>query len=127
NSYASWARQHRVDMFDIAMPDMERFLDSLQVRRQQRERYHRLIERVLDDVHSRQAGTTNAARMAKTLRGVGWRNIEGNEPTGFLSPDLRKAIVDCGDAMSFRLQEDAAPDKTQWREARNRALMGVFL
>lgn len=127
NSYATWAKAHRVDMFDIAPSDMERFLDSLQIRRQQRERYHRLIERVLDDVHSRQAGTTNAARMAKTLRGLGWRDVEGNDPTGFLTPALRQAIVDWGNAMQCTLPDDAVPDKDTWRNARNRALIGVFL
>src|SRR5690606_35475110 len=106
---------------------MERFLDSLEIRRKQLERYHRLIERVLDDVHSRQPGTTNAARMAKTLRGLGWRDVEGNDPTGFLTSGLREAIVAWGDAMPCALQEDAVPDKDIWRNARNRALIGVFL
>lgn len=127
NSYATWAKVHRVDMFDIAPSDMERFLDSLQIRRQQRERYHRLIERVLDDVHSRQAGTTNAARMAKTLRGLGWRDVEGNDPTGFLTPALRQAIIAWGDAVPCTVPDDAVPDKDTWRNVRNRALIGVFL
>ncbi len=130
--YVEWARLRQLGIASISQDKIEAFLDSLQVKRQQRERSHRLIERVLDDIHSREPGSTNAARMAKKLRGMGWRDADSNDPTGFLGEHLRQAIIEHGNAWQFDAGSDpaqsaVAADKETWRLARNRAMMGVFL
>lgn len=127
--YLSWAQERRLDITEMSKENLEAFLDSMRIRRQQRERYHRLIERVMDDMHSREAGAGNAARMAKTLRGMGWRNTEGNDPTGFLGESLRSIIVAHGESQSAPAADElvAGVANRAWRRGRARAMIGVFL
>jgi site-specific recombinase XerD len=126
---AQW--NHFIDWLDLRKRTLRsadaglvgQFLDSLATRKQQRARYLRLIERVYDHLAKQQPRLSNPARGAALNPdpAADWPMAPANEPTGFLSPAEREALV----------AQLVAPlpltPRTRWRELRDRALLAAFL
>ena len=92
------------------------------IRKPQRVRYLRLIERVLDHVREIESASTNPARFIAQDGEAAWRNARDNEPTGFLTHAERTALI----AHLFSPLPDLSAAQ-RWRERRDRALIAVFL
>jgi integrase len=98
------------------------FVAGLAIRKPQRVRYLRLIERVLDHVREIELASTNPARFIAQDGEAAWRNARDNEPTGFLTERERALLV----AHLFSpISELSAAQR--WRERRDRALIAMFL
>ncbi|PLZ04128.1 integrase [Burkholderia sp. WAC0059] len=120
--FLDWLRLRHKTLQTVDKPTIAEFAAGLDVRKPQRARYLRLVERVLDHIREIELASTNPARFIAQDGEAAWRNARENEPTGFLTQEERTALV-------ARL---AAPpgERTaarRWREARDRALAAVFL
>lgn len=114
---ASHKNLHSVDTRAIAD-----FVAGLEIRKPQRVRYLRLIERVLDHVREIESASTNPARYIAQDGEAAWRNARDNEPTGFLTNDERALLI----AHLFSPVTSLSMAQ-RWREKRDRALIAVFL
>jgi integrase len=120
--FLEWLKAKRVNLKTVDRLAIEQFVTQLDIRKPQRVRYLRLIERVLDHVRQIELASTNPARFIAQDGEAPWRNARENEPTGFLSQGERAAFI----AYLFSpLGELSAGQR--WRERRDRALVGVFL
>jgi integrase len=106
----------------VDTPAIAEFVAGLEIKRPQRVRYLRLIERVLDHVREVESASTNPARFIAQDGEAAWRNARDNEPTGFLSHAERASLV----AHLFSPLPDMSAAQ-RWRERRDRALIAVFL
>jgi site-specific recombinase XerD len=121
-AFLDWLRANRKDLHAVDTGTIAHFVAGLAVRKPQRARYLRLIERVLDHIREIELASTNPARFIAQDGEAAWRDALDNEPTGFLTTAERDALVAylgspiAGLALSQR-----------WRERRDRALIAVFL
>src|SRR6202790_5196497 len=120
--FLEWLSVKRTDLRTVDRPAIEQFVTQLDVRKPQRVRYLRLIERVLDHVREIELASTNPARFIAQDGEAAWRNARDNEPTGFLTPAERATLI----AHSFLPITDLSAAQ-RWRERRDRALIAVFL
>lgn len=108
-----------------ATPDtVSTFLASLSnENRDQRDRYRKLIERVFVDIHSctRETPAINPAVGALQDGRVAWKDVKGNQDTGFLLPQERKRIID------YLLSPVDVTGDERWRRLRDGALVATFL
>ncbi|MBB2928663.1 tyrosine-type recombinase/integrase [Paraburkholderia silvatlantica] len=120
--FLEWLALKRKTIMTVDTGTIAEFVASLEVKKPQRLRYLRLIERVLDHVREIELASTNPARFIAQDGEAAWRNARENEPTGFLTPAERAAIV--GQLFSPLVEPSAAK---RWRERRDRALVAIFL
>jgi len=120
--FLEWLALKRKTIMTVDTGTIAEFVASLEVKKPQRLRYLRLIERVLDHVREIELASTNPARFIAQDGEAAWRNARENEPTGFLTPAERAAII--GQLFSPLVEQSVAK---QWRERRDRALVAVFL
>jgi site-specific recombinase XerD len=123
--FLDWLVAKRASLQTVQRPVIEQFVAQLEIKKPQRVRYLRLIERVLDHVRQIEFASTNPARFIAQDGEATWRNARDNEPTGFLAHSERAALV----AYLFSPLDDL-PGLTQghrWRERRDRALIAAFL
>ncbi|WP_375508656.1 tyrosine-type recombinase/integrase [uncultured Caballeronia sp.] len=120
--FLEWLDVKRVNLKTVDRLAIEQFVTQLDIRKPQRVRYLRLIERVLDHVRQIELASTNPARFIAQDGEAPWRDARENEPTGFLSHNERAALV----AYLFSPIVDLSAGQ-RWRESRDRALVGVFL
>lgn len=120
--FLEWLAVKRIDLRTVDRLAIEQFVTRLEIRKPQRIRYLRLIERVLDDVREIEMASTNPARFIAQDGEAPWRNARENEPTGFLAHGERAALI----SYLFSPIGDA-PAGQRWRERRDRALVGTFL
>lgn len=120
--FLEWMALRRKTILSVDTGTIAEFVGGLDVKKPQRLRYLRLIERVLDHVRQIELASTNPARFIAQDGEAAWRNARENEPTGFLDATERAAIL----AQLFSpLEEESAAKR--WRERRDRALVAVFL
>ena len=120
--FLEWLALKRKTIMTVDTGTIAEFVAGLEVKKPQRLRYLRLIERVLDHVREIELASTNPARFIAQDGEAAWRNARENEPTGFLTPAERAAII--GQLFSPLVDQSAAK---QWRERRDRALVAIFL
>ncbi|WP_321846746.1 tyrosine-type recombinase/integrase [Paraburkholderia bannensis] len=120
--FLEWLALKRKTIVSVDTGTIAEFVAGLEVKKPQRLRYLRLIERVLDHVRQIELASTNPARFIAQDGEAAWRNARENEPTGFLTATERAAVI----ARLFApLTEQSAARR--WRERRDRALVAVFL
>ncbi|QGZ63825.1 tyrosine-type recombinase/integrase [Paraburkholderia acidisoli] len=120
--FLEWLALKRKTIMTVDTGTIAEFVASLEVKKPQRLRYLRLIERVLDHIREIELASTNPARFIAQDGEAAWRNARENEPTGFLNADERAAII--GKLFSPLVEQSAAK---RWRERRDRALVAIFL
>ncbi|MFK4445029.1 site-specific recombinase XerD [Caballeronia udeis] len=120
--FLEWLTVKRVDLRTVDRLAIEQFVTQLEIRKPQRIRYLRLIERVLDHVREIEMASTNPARFIAQDGEASWRDARENEPTGFLAHGERAALI----SYLFSAIGDL-PAGQRWRERRDRALVGTFL
>src|SRR5580698_1551986 len=120
--FLDWLGARQKTLVTVDTPTIAEFVSGLEIRKPQRIRYLRLIERVLDHVREIESASTNPARFIAQDGEAAWRNARDNEPTGFLTPQERALLV--AHLFSPVSQLSAAQ---RWRERRDRALIAVFL
>jgi site-specific recombinase XerD len=121
-AFLEWLDARRRELRTVDTAAIANFVAELPIRKPQRVRYLRLIERVLDHVREIERASTNPARFIAQDGEAAWRDARDNEPTGFLTPTERAALV----ASLFSPLESLSPAQ-RWRERRDRALIAVFL
>jgi site-specific recombinase XerD len=120
--FLDWLGARQQSLATVDMHAIAEFVASLEIRKTQRVRYLRLIERVLDHVREIESASTNPARFIAQDGEAAWRNARDNEPTGFLTHVERTALI----ARLFA-PFPALSTAQRWRERRDRALIAVFL
>lgn len=123
--FVAWIEQKSIKLSGVKSGDISTFLASLDDdRRPQRDRYRKLIQRVLADMHQDtvELGFMNPAATAMRDEGAKWKKADGNLPTSFLRPTERALLIN-------HLTSPLTPGKErdQWREARDRAIVGSCL
>src|SRR5579863_673652 len=121
-AFLDWLKIRHKDLQTVDTATIANFVAELPIRKPQRVRYLRLIERVLDHVREIEIASTNPARFIAQDGEAAWRNARDNEPTGFLTSAERAALV----GHLFSPLGDMPPAQ-RWREKRDRALIAVFL
>ncbi|WJF91818.1 tyrosine-type recombinase/integrase [Paraburkholderia bonniea] len=106
-----------VDTRSIAL-----FVAGLSIRKPQRARYLRLIERVLDHIRAIEFASTNPARFIAQDGAAAWREADNNDPTGFLSAAERTRLT-----TFLQAPLEASAPFQRWKARRDRALIAVFL
>jgi len=120
--FLEWLQMRHKNLVTVDLPSIAEFVSGLSIRKPQRARYLRLIERVLDHVREIELASTNPARFIAQDGEAEWRNARDNEPTGFLSIAERSALI--GHLFSPVTHLSSAQ---RWRERRDRALIATFL
>jgi len=120
--FLDWLTVKRSDLQTVDRLAIEQFVTQLEIRKPQRIRYLRLIERVLDHVREIEMASTNPARFIAQDGEAPWRDARENEPTGFLAHGERAALI----SYVFSPIGDLTTGQ-RWRERRDRALIGAFL
>jgi site-specific recombinase XerD len=120
--FLDWMQMRRKNLVTVDRRSIADFVAGLSIRKTQRARYLRLIERVLDHVREIELASTNPARFIAQDGEAQWRNARDNEPTGFLLAAERAMLV----AHLFS-PLDTLSAAQRWRERRDRALVAVFL
>ena len=122
-NFLDWLAERRIELDKTDKRTVARFVATLSIRRPQRQRYLRIIERVFDEMRHAENAATNPARPIAQRGDAAWRKAPDNEPTGFLSPAERAALV----AQLFSPIPPSLSAAARWRERRDRALVAVFL
>lgn len=120
--FLDWLKLRRKTIRTVDTATIAEFVAGLDVRKPQRARYLRLIERVLDHVREIELASTNPARFIAQDGEAEWRNAKDNAPTGFLSPSERATLIAY---LLAPLDEPSAARR--WRARRDRALVAAFL
>jgi site-specific recombinase XerD len=120
--FLDWLGLRHKNPSSVDSQTIAEFVAGLAIRKPQRVRYLRLIERVLDHVRELESGSTNPARFIAQDGEAAWRNARDNEPTGFLTHSERASLI----AYLFSPITDLSAAQ-RWRERRDRALIAVFL
>ena len=120
--FLEWMKVKHIDLQTVDRLAIEQFVTQLEIRKPQRVRYLRLIERVLDHVREIELASTNPARFIAQDGEAAWRDARENEPTGFLAHGERAALI----AYLFSPIGDLTTGQ-RWRERRDRALIAAFL
>jgi site-specific recombinase XerD len=120
--FLDWLQARQKNLVTVDMRSIAEFVSGLSIRKPQRARYLRLIERVLDHVREIELASTNPARFIAQDGEAEWRNARDNEPTGFLTAVERAALIDY---LSSPVEHLSLAQR--WRERRDRALIAVFL
>src|ERR1700744_6018922 len=120
--FLDWLKVRHANLITVDTRTIADFVAGLSIRKPQRVRYLRLIERVLDHVREIELASTNPARFIAQDGEAAWRNARDNDPTGFLSHTERTALI----AQLFAPLPELSVAQ-RWRERRDRALIAVFL
>jgi len=132
--FVDWIEQKSIKLSQVDASHVSAFLDSLSPgqspeeklvnNRPQRDRYRRLIQRVLADLirDSAELGVLNPAAQAMRDEGAKWKDVDGNLPTSFLRAAERALLVD-----HVTAEIKSATAHGQWREARDKAMVGLCL
>lgn len=123
--FVAWIEQKSIKLSEVDSKAISDFLASLaEDRRPQRDRYRKLIQRVLADLveDTAQPGFLNPAAQAMREEGAKWKEADGNLPTSFLQPVERTLLVNHLIGALTTVKE-----RDQWREARDRAMVGLCM
>ncbi|AVG43878.1 MULTISPECIES: site-specific integrase [Achromobacter] len=111
------------------------YLEGTDLKLEQRERIHRLIERAFNAITSTHVAATNPAASAAVARRHSWRLAERNDDTDFLDEsDHKSAIEWIGSAQAPQVKRPSAHPGVSsgrapraWVFSRNRAACAVLL
>ncbi|GAB7533818.1 tyrosine-type recombinase/integrase [Burkholderia sp. 22PA0099] len=120
-AFLTWLGERQQTLATVDTQAIARFVGELPIKKTQRVRYLRLIERVLDHVRRNEFGSTNPARFIAQDGEATWRRARDNEPTSFLLPSERAALL------AYLFSPLPAAGMSQWKERRDRALIAAFL
>src|ERR1700756_4051098 len=112
--FLDWLSARQKSLVTVEAHTIAEFVAGLDVKKTQRVRYLRLIERVLDHVREIESASTNPARFIARAGEAAWRTPRKTEPPGFLAPAERAAII--GQLFSPLVEPSAAK---RWRERRD--------
>lgn len=121
-NFLEWLSAKATTLHTVQRPVIEQFVTQLDIRRPQRMRYLRLIERVLDHIREVESAGTNSARFIAQDGDAAWRKARDNEPTGFLTRAERTRLV-----AHLLSPIGLLSAEQRWRERRDRALFAIFL
>ncbi|MCY0385875.1 tyrosine-type recombinase/integrase [Robbsia sp. Bb-Pol-6] len=147
NHFLDWLGERGKTLMSTEPSLIDEFVGTLDVKRQQRARYLRIMERVFDDMFQEAATAGNPARPVARSVDAPWTDTRSNAPTGFLSDgerdrlwrELARAVEEDVTAMADAADgKDAAhapagkgrADPRQpmhWRDVRDRALAALML
>jgi site-specific recombinase XerD len=120
--FVRWLTPRKLSLNTLDQGHLEQFLASLEIRQDQRQRYLRLIERVLGHLYRTSSGTANPATATAQNPDHEWTSAAPNEPTGFLDPrDYRTLVSALSEALPPSLSTAGL-----WREQRDRTIVAVF-
>jgi site-specific recombinase XerD len=120
-AFLAWLGERQKDLATVDTQSIALFVGELPIKKTQRIRYLRLIERVLDHVRRSEYGSTNPARFIAQDGEASWRSARDNDPTGFLAPAERAALL------ASLFSPLPAGGSAHWKERRDRALVAAFL
>ncbi|AJK48105.1 tyrosine-type recombinase/integrase [Burkholderia plantarii] len=120
-AFLAWLAERQQTLATVDTQSIANFVGELPIKKTQRVRYLRLIERVLDHVRRNEFGSTNPARFIAQDGEASWRRARDNEPTSFLSPSERAALL------AYLFSPLPTIGMSQWKERRDRALVAAFL
>lgn len=120
-AFLNWLREHQKNLSTVDTASIAHFVGELPIKKTQRIRYLRLIERVLDHIRRSEFASTNPARFIAQDGEAVWRKARDNEPTGFLSPSERARLL------AYLFSPIDVSGAAQWKERRDRALVAAFL
>lgn len=120
-AFLTWLGERQKNLTTVDTESIAHFVGELPIKKTQRVRYLRLIERVLDHIRHSEFASTNPARFIAQDGEATWRGARDNEPTGFLAPAERSALL----AYLFSPLQSAVSG--HWKERRDRALIAAFL
>jgi site-specific recombinase XerD len=120
-AFLTWLRAHQKNLSTVDTASIAHFVGELPIKKTQRMRYLRLIERVLDHIRRIEFASTNPARFIAQDGEATWRKARDNEPTGFLSPSERAKLL------AYLFSPINSSGAAHWRERRDRALIAAFL
>ncbi|KVN94522.1 integrase [Burkholderia ubonensis] len=120
-AFLTWLRTHQKNLASVDTASIAHFVGELPIKKTQRMRYLRLIERVLDHIRRSEFGSTNPARFIAQDGEATWRKARDNEPTGFLAPAERAKLL------AYLFSPIGVTGAAHWKERRDRALVAAFL
>lgn len=120
-AFLTWLRAHQKNLATVDTASIANFVGELPIRKTQRMRYLRLIERVLDHIRRTELASTNPARFIAQDGEANWRQARDNEPTGFLTPAERAKLL------AYLFSPIGVSGSAYWKERRDRALVAAFL
>lgn len=132
--FIQWITAYRIPLSRVTPAHIDRFLSDNKDKLNHRERYRKLIERVLVQVHSTLPYSQNPAVAVLRDESANWKQAASNRPMTFFTPAERDAIVhwllqpisqDKQEKQNNKNNKDFA--HTHWREVRDRALAGILL
>ncbi|BCL75282.1 integrase [Jeongeupia sp. HS-3] len=123
HKFIAWLEANQLSLRQLSAAQLVQFLGSLtDVKRQQRDRYLRIIERIFDFLAGETPDPSNPARVAIRLQAEQWRRVHSNDDTGFLSRN------ECADLCAWlAVPVGADTELGLWRQQRDRALVAVLL
>ncbi|VWB27441.1 integrase family protein [Burkholderia pseudomultivorans] len=120
-AFLTWLRAHQKNLATVDTASIAHFVGELPIKKTQRMRYLRLIERVLDHIRRTELASTNPARFIAQDGEANWRKARDNEPTGFLTPAERAKLL------AYLFSPIGVSGAAYWKERRDRALVAAFL
>ncbi|KVF02778.1 integrase [Burkholderia vietnamiensis] len=120
-AFLAWLRANQKNLATVDTASIANFVGELPIRKTQRMRYLRLIERVLDHIRQTELASTNPARFIAQDGEATWRHARDNEPTGFLTPAERAKLL------AHLFSPIGVSGSAYWKERRDRALVAAFL
>ncbi|KVF00297.1 tyrosine-type recombinase/integrase [Burkholderia vietnamiensis] len=120
-AFLAWLRANQKNLATVDTASIANFVSELPIRKTQRMRYLRLIERVLDHIRQTELASTNPARFIAQDGEATWRHARDNEPTGFLTPAERAKLL------AYLFSPIGVSGSAYWKERRDRALVAAFL
>lgn len=131
--FLDWLGERGQALVEVRPELVNEFLRTLDINREQRARYLRIVERVFDELRRRALGPGNPARSVARQRDADWSAAKSNAPTGFLTVDERVRL-----ARSYQIDVVRSPSAfanggsvdeglVKWRRARDGTLACLFL
>lgn len=120
--FLDWLAERDRTLLNTEPALIEAFVSTLDVKREQRARYLRIMERVFDDMFKEAPTAGNPARPVSRAIDASWTDAHANAPTGFLSETERAQIW-----RELERSVDVHGQEISWRDLRDRAMATVML
>ena len=120
--FLDWLAERNKTLLNTEPALIDEFVSTLDVKREQRARYLRIMERVFDDMFKEAPTAGNPARPISRAIDAQWADAHSNAPMGFLSETERVQIW-------RELERSIGPggQDISWRDLRDRAMAAVML
>lgn len=122
NHFIDWLAERGKHLSNAEPVLIDEFVATLDVKREQRARYLRIMERVFDDMAEDRPTGGNPARPVARAIDAPWAAARSNAPTGFLSVHERERLWE-----ALRCTTDLHGNPLHWRDLRDRALAALLL